>query len=61
MQRQATASKVFYENQVKNYLTQNYGNFPELAENTPEYIRSNRTESYSSQGTTFTTNKRYEI
>jgi hypothetical protein len=61
MQRQATASKVFYENQVKNYLTQNFQNIPELAVNTPEYIRSNRTESYSSQGTTYSINKRYNI
>ena len=61
MQRQATASKVFYENQVKNYLTQNFGDIPELAVNTPEYIRSNRQESYSSEGTTYTQNKRYDI
>tara|TARA_R110000851_G_scaffold28683_1_gene79616 strand:+ start:7828 stop:8373 length:546 start_codon:yes stop_codon:yes gene_type:complete len=61
MQRQATASKVFYENQVKQYLTQNFQNIPELSVNTPEYIRSNRTESYSSQGTTYSINKRYEL
>lgn len=61
MQRQAEASKVFYENQVKQYLTSNFQNIPELSVNTPEYIRSNRTESYSSQGTTYSINKRYEI
>ena len=61
MQRQAEASKVFYENQVKQYLTSNFQNIPELSVNTPEYIRSNRTESYSSQGTTYSINKRYEL
>ena len=61
MQRQAEASKVFYENQVKQYLTSNFQNIPELSVNTPEYIRSNRTESYSSQGTTHSINKRYEL
>ena len=61
MQRTAEASKVFYENQVKDYLTKNHASFTELVNNTPEYIRPNTAESYSSQGTTYSINKNYEI
>ena len=61
MQRAAEASMVFYENQVKRYLTTNYSSFPELINSTPNYVPSNTSKVYTSQGTTYSTNKVYEI
>tara|TARA_R110001606_G_scaffold346299_1_gene495250 strand:- start:389 stop:934 length:546 start_codon:yes stop_codon:yes gene_type:complete len=61
MQRQAEASRAFYENQVKQYLISNNINFPELSNDTPEYIRPNTRESFTGLGTTFSINKNYEI
>lgn len=61
MQRQAEASRAFYENQVKDYLTKNYSSFPELVDNTPEYIRPNTRESFTGLGTSYSINKTYDI
>ena len=61
MQRQAEASRAFYENQVKQYLISNNINFPELSNDTPEYIRPNTRESFTGLGTTFSINKNYQI
>lgn len=61
MQRQAEASRAFYENQVKDFLTKNYSKFTELSNNTPEYIRPNTRESFTGLGTTYSINKSYNI
>lgn len=61
LQRQASASKVFYENQVIDYIRNNYSNFPELVEDTPDYVQPNLKERDTSQGTTYSVNRVYEI
>ena len=61
LQRTAEASMVFYENQVKTYLHNNYSDFPELVDSTPSYIPVNVKTAYTSQGTTYSVNKFYEI
>jgi hypothetical protein len=61
MQRTAEASMVFYENQVKTYLHNNYPDFPELIDSTPSYVPVNVETVYTSQGTTYSVNKFYEI
>ena len=61
LQRQASASKVFYENQVIDYLRNNRASLPELDNNTPDYLRANLTERDTSQGTTYSINRVYEI
>jgi len=54
--RNADATLVTYENQVKKYLSENQSSFPELADTTPEFLKSNLTTSDTSQGTTYTPN-----
>ena len=61
MQRTAESSMVFYENQVKQYLTTNYSSFAELVDSTPNYIPADTKAVYTSQGTTYSVNKVYEI
>ena len=61
MQREAEASKAFYENQVKDYLTKNYSSFVELSDSTPEYIKPNTRESFTGLGTTYSIDKKYDI
>lgn len=61
LQRSAEGSRAFYENQVKNYIQNNWSSFPELSANTPDYVKPNTAESDTSQGTTYTTNNKYEI
>lgn len=61
LQRSAEGSRAFYENQVKNYLLNNWASFPELRENAPDYVKPDTSPSDTSQGTTYTSNNRYQI
>ena len=61
LQRQASASKAFYENQVIDYLRNNKESFPELENNEPDYFKANLTDRDTSQGTTYSINRFYEI
>ena len=61
LQRQASASKTFYENQVIEYLQNNRNSFPELEDSEPDYLKANLTERDTSQGTTYSINRLYEI
>ena len=57
--RQADASRVMYENGVKNYLSTNYSSIPELVDSTPNYKPADTTHSDTSQGLSFTPNITY--
>lgn len=61
LQRDADASKAFYENQVKDYIVNNWSEFPELSDTTLDYIQPNTAESDTSQGTTYSYNNKYEL
>lgn len=50
LHRNADATLTMYENKVKDYLIQNNASFPELKDNTPEFIKPNLQESNSTQG-----------
>lgn len=50
MKREASAALALYENRVKAYLSQNRSSFPELQDNTPEYLRANTEESKTDYG-----------
>jgi hypothetical protein len=59
LQREARGVLANYENRVKNYLSQNYSNFPELQDSTPEYLRSDLTKSNTDYGISDTPTKYY--
>lgn len=56
LQRGAAATLATYENKVKTFLQSNYSSFPELKDNTPDYVKANLSPSDTSQGTTYTPN-----
>lgn len=60
MKRNWSSSKVFYENRVKSYLVNNNSSFPELADNTPDYLKASTKTSDTSQGTTYAKNILYD-
>ena len=57
LQRNAEATLLTYENQVKNYLSQNSSSFTELNDNTPSYLKPNLKANDSSQGLSSTPNR----
>ena len=57
MKRDGAAALANYENMVKQYLAQNYSSFPELQNNTPEYLKPDLTESKTDYGISSTPNK----
>ena len=57
--RQADATRVSYENRVKDFLTNNYSSIPELSNTTLGYLKPNTEESNTSMGLSFGTNNRF--
>ena len=56
MKRNWSSSKVFYENRVKAYLTNNRSDFAELADTNIDYLQANTVSGDTSQGTTYSGN-----
>ena len=59
LQREAKGALTLYENKVKTYLLNNRSKFPELADNTPEYLKDNLQKSTTDYGISSTPNKYY--
>ena len=59
MIRQADATRVNYENRVKEFLTTNYSSIPELQDSTPNYKPANTSKVDTSQGMSFSPNITY--
>lgn len=59
LQREARGALSKYENRVKTYLGQNYSDFTELQDNTPEYIKANLKESSTDYGISDTPTRLY--
>ena len=59
LQREAKGALTLYENRVKSYLSQNFNNFPELRDNTPEYLKPDLQKSTTDNGISATPTKYY--
>lgn len=59
LQNSSKGKMLRYENQVKNFLIENYNDIPELSDTTPEFLKPHLTKKVNDNGISSTPNRVY--